>query len=94
LQTRLQTIRPLPPRQTESPFPGPFMVGGTGLEPVTPSLSSSIEDSTRVAKRGLTRILRGFIVRWMDSSRPISTGVADTMLTKPELQPLKRFPNS
>jgi hypothetical protein len=68
-------------------------VGGTGLEPVTPSLSSRIEDSTRVAKRGLTRILRGFTVRWMGSSRPISTGVADTMLTKRELQPLKRFPN-
>ena len=40
----------------KTPFPGPFLVGGTGLEPVTPSLSSQ---SARRSALALARIGKG-----------------------------------
>jgi hypothetical protein len=49
-----------------------------------------LENCTTVAKYGFTRIMSGSPSRSMDSGRPISTGVADTVLTKGELPPSKR----
>jgi hypothetical protein len=66
----------------KAPFPGPFLVGGTGLEPVTPSLSSLVRNQTGWDRRSRKRIPGRFSQVEVASLRLVSTVVADMLLTR------------
>src|SRR5437588_7239440 len=73
---------PSPRRAGKAPFPAPSPMGGTGLEPVTPSLSRRLVYPRLGDRRGRMRRERDERRRKFALISPVSTRNTDIVLTR------------